>query len=131
MTISPSSVRNLTLAAVLTALCCTAALATSSAELAAAKARYIQDMADCSSGRTNQDLATCRLEARNSLADANRARPSESPEQYKQNALQRCQAHRGDDRVDCEARILDIGNVSGSVDGGGILRKSVRVVPEN
>jgi hypothetical protein len=131
MTTIPSSVCSLTLAAVISALCSTAALAASSEELAAAKARYRQDMADCSSGRTNQDLATCRLEARNSLADASRARPSESAEQYKQNALQRCAVHRGDDRVDCEARILDIGNVSGSVNDGGILRNSVRVTPEN
>jgi hypothetical protein len=128
---TPSSVRNLALAAVLTAFSSTAALAASSQDLADAKARYIQDMADCSSGRTSQDIATCRLEARNSLADANRARPSESLEQYKQNALQRCQVHRGDDRVDCEARILDIGNVNGSVDGGGMLRESIRVVPAN
>jgi hypothetical protein len=126
---SPSSVRRLTLAAVLTAFCCTAALAASPEDVAAAKARYIQDMADCSSGRTNQDLATCRLEARNSLADASRARPSESAEQYQQNALQRCAVHGGDDRVDCEARILDTGNVSGNVNDGGILRRSVRVVP--
>jgi hypothetical protein len=115
--------------AVLTALCSTAALAGSSEDLAAARARYRQDMADCSSGRTNQDLATCRLEARNSLADASRARPSESAEQYKQNALQRCAVHRGDDRVDCEARILDSGNVSGNANDGGILRSSVRVLP--
>jgi hypothetical protein len=129
MTTSPSSVRSLTLAMVLTAVCSTAALAASREEVAAAKARYVQDMADCSSGRTNQDLATCRLEARNSLADVSRARPSDTPEQYQQNALQRCEVHRGDDRVDCEARILDIGNVSGNVNDGGILRSSVRVLP--
>ena len=126
MTTTQSSVRNFTVVAVLTAWCSTAALAASSEALAAARARYRQDMADCSSGRTNQDLATCRLEARNSLADAHRARPSESAQQYQQNALQRCQVHRGDDRVDCEARILDNGNVSGSVDGGGLMRSSVR-----
>jgi hypothetical protein len=131
MTTHPSSVRSLALAAVLTAVCSAAALAASPEDLAAAKARYNQDMADCSSGRTSQDLATCRLEARNSLADAPRARPSESLEQYKQNALQRCEVHRGDDRVDCEARIIDLGNASGSVDSGGILRTSVRVVPAN
>ncbi len=131
MTTNPLSVRSLTLAAVLTAFCSTAALAASSEDLAAAKARYSQDMADCNSGRTSQDLATCRLEARNSLADVNHARPTESLEQYKQNALQRCEVHLGDDRVACEARILDSGNVSGSVDSGGILRKNVRVVPAN
>jgi hypothetical protein len=131
MSITSSSTRNPVLAAVLTAFCSTAVLATGSADLAAAKTRYLQDMADCSAGRTNQDLATCRLEARNSLADAGRARPSESPEQYLQNALQRCQAHIGDDRADCEARIRVTGNASGSVGGGGILRESVRVLPAN
>ena len=126
MTTIPSSVRSLTLAALFTALCSTAALAASSEDLAAARTRYRQDMADCNSGQTNQDVATCRLEARNSLADAHRARPGQSAQQYQQNALQRCQVHRGDDRVDCEARILDSANVSGSVDGGGLMRSSVR-----
>jgi hypothetical protein len=127
----PSSVRSLTLATLLTAVCTAAALAASSEDLAAAKERYRQDMADCGSGRTSQDLATCRLEARNSLAHARHAKPGKSLAQYQQNALQRCQVHRGDDRVDCEARVLDIGNVSGSVDSGGILRKSVREIPSN
>ena len=62
MTTIPSSGRSLTLAALFTALCSTAALAASSEDLAAARTRYRQDMADCNSGQTSQDVATCRLE---------------------------------------------------------------------
>jgi hypothetical protein len=116
-----------------TALCASwsaSALATNSEAMAAAQARYRHEMADCDSGQTNQDLATCRLEARNTLADAPHARASESPAQYQQNALQRCNVHIGDDRTDCEARIRDERNVSGSALDGGVLRKSVSVIAQ-
>lgn len=121
--------RNFALAAVSTMLCASAALAANAGASADAQARYRQDMAVCNSGQSNQDRATCRLEARNALAEARRGGLNDAPGQYQQNALQRCNAHEGDDRRDCEARMRGEGNVEGSAAGGGILRESVTTTP--
>lgn len=113
-----------------TLLCATAALAANAAALADAQARYRQDMAVCNSGKSNQDPATCRREAKNALAEARRGGLNDAPDQYPQNTLRRCDAHQGDDRTACEARMRGEGRVEGSVAGGGILRESVTVVPD-
>ena len=129
MSIIRFSFRYLTVAVAGTLLGATAALAANAAALADAQARYRQDMAVCNSGQSNQDQATCRLEARNALTEAKRGGLNDAPGQYQQNALLRCAAQRGDDRADCEASMRGEGNVQGSVAGGGILRESVTVVP--
>ncbi|MBA3057691.1 MAG: hypothetical protein KJ614_08795 [Gammaproteobacteria bacterium] len=121
--------RQLVLAAGATLLGATAALASSADAPSDAQARYRQDMAVCTSGQSNQAIATCRLEAGNALAAARRGKLSAAPDQYQQNALQRCDAHQGDDRIACVARILGEGNVEKGVADGGILRKSIMVTP--
>ena len=99
-------------------------------DLVDAQARYRQDMAACNDGKSNQDVATCRLEARNALAEAKRGRLNDaSSAQYQQNALRRCEVHQGDDRSACEARMRGEGRSEGSVESGGILREIVTVIP--
>lgn len=121
--------RNLVVAAVGVLLGVTTALAANAGALADAQARYRQDMAACNSGQSNQDLATCRREARNALAEARRGRLNNAADPAGQNAMQRCDVHQGDDRSACEARMRGEGRVEGSVSGGGVLRESVTVVP--
>lgn len=94
-----------------------------------AQARYRQEMAVCNSGRSNQDAATCRQEARSALAEARRGRLDDKHGQYGRNARERCGVLKGDNRVDCEARMRGEGGASGSVSGGGILRETVTNVP--
>jgi hypothetical protein len=125
----PSFIRNLALAAAGALLCSAAAQAAKTGALVDAQARYRQDMADCNSGKSNQDLATCRREARNALAEAKRGGLKDDPAQYQQNAVRRCDAHKGDDRTDCEARMRDDSRIEGSAAEGGILREGVTVVP--
>ncbi len=129
MTISTSPLHKLALATVAGLLCTSAALAVTPSALAEAQARYREDMAVCNSGQSNQTQATCRKEARNALAAAKRGDLSDTPDLYQQNALQRCGAHQGTDRSDCEARMSGGGTVEGSVANGGILRESVTIVP--
>ncbi len=129
MTIFLLLIRSFALATAATLLWSTTALAANAGSLAEAQARYRQDMAVCNSGKSNQPLATCRLEARHALADARRGGLNDAPDQYQQNALRRCDALKGDDRTACEARMRGEGSVEGSVEGGGILRESVTVVP--
>ncbi len=121
--------RHLVFAAAATLMGATAALAATADTPSDALARYRQDMAVCTSGQSNQAIATCRLEATNALAAARRGKLSAAPDQYQQNALQRCDAHQGDDRIACVARILGEGNVKSGVEAGGVLRKSIMVTP--
>ena len=123
------SVRNVIVATCSALLYATIALAANTGALADAQARFRQDMAVCNSGNSNQELATCRLEAKNALAEARRGGLNDAPDQYQPNALRRCDAHQGDDRTACEARMLGAGRVEGRVSGGGVLRESVTVVP--
>ncbi|WP_394788928.1 hypothetical protein [Rhodoferax sp.] len=96
---------------------------------AEAQARYQREMATCADGRSNQDAATCRIEAERALAEARRGGLSAAPGQYQQNALQRCDAFQGADRMDCEARMREPNGVSGSAQSGGILRETTTIIP--
>lgn len=122
--------RNLALAAAGTLICATATLAANAGALTEAQARYRQDMAVCNSGQSNQDVATCRQEARNALAETRRGGLNEAPpSEQQQNALRRCSVHQGDDRADCEARMRGEGRVEGNAASGGVLRETETVVP--
>jgi len=100
-----------------------------SRDSAGAQARYLQEMAVCDSGQSQQSLQTCRTEARNALAEARRGGLTAAPQRLDRNALQRCMEFIGDDRVACEARVLNPSRLEGSVNGGGVLRESVILVP--
>lgn len=126
----PLLFRHLVVAAAGTLICATATLAANAGASAEAQARYRQDMAACNSGQSNQDVATCRQEARNALAEARRGGLNEAPRSEQQeNALRRCSVHQGDDRADCEARMRGEGRVEGSAASGGVLRERETIVP--
>ena len=94
-------------------------------------ARYQQDLAECEAQQATQDLAACRLEARNALAEAKRNLLSDTTANlFEKNQFKRCRVFKGDDREACEARVRGDGSSTGSVQSGGILREVVRpVVP--
>jgi len=93
-------------------------------------ARYRQDMAECEAQQATQDLAACRLEARNALAEARRNLLSETTANlFEKNQFKRCRVFRGEDREACEARVRGEGTSTGSVQSGGILHEVVRPVP--
>ncbi len=92
--------------------------------------RYQQDLAECETQQATQDLATCRLEARNALADAKRNLLSDTTANlFEKNQFKRCRVFKGEDREACEARVRGDGSSSGSVQSGGILREVTRPVP--
>ena len=94
-------------------------------------ARYQQDLAECEAQQATQDLAACRLEARNALAEAKRNLLSDTTANlFEKNQLKRCRVFKGEDREACEARARGEGSSTGSVQSGGILREVARpVVP--
>lgn len=88
---------------------------------------YRQYRADCLAGRTHQDRATCLREAGAALQEARRGRldNGSDPGTLQQNALQRCQRQPAEDRADCERLARGEGKVSGSVEGGGVIKEIV------
>ena len=93
-------------------------------------ARYQQDLAECEAQQATQDLAACRLEARNALAEAKRNLLNDTTANlFEKNQFKRCRVFKGDDREACEARVRNEGTSSGSVQSGGILREVVRPMP--
>ena len=92
--------------------------------------RYQQDLAECEAQQSTQDLAACRLEARNALAEAKRNLLSDTTANlFEKNQLKRCRVFKGEDREACEARVRNEGSSTGSVQSGGILREVTRPVP--
>jgi len=93
-----------------------------------ASGSYRSEMQACMSGQTQQDRDTCMKEARNAAAEKNRGR-LETYGANEQNAMARCDVHAsGEDRAACQARVMGMGSVDGSVAGGGLIREVETVV---
>ena len=93
-----------------------------------ASGSYRQEVQACMSGQTQQDRATCLEEARNAQADKRRG-VLDTDGNLEANAMARCTVHpAGEDRAACEARVMGMGNVEGSVAGGGLIREVETVV---
>ena len=90
-----------------------------------ARAQYQQDRADCLTGRTAEDRATCLKEAVNAYNEAKHGRLDDGPTQYQLNEQKRCERLPDEDRHDCVARMQGQGTTSGSVSSGGIYRELV------
>ncbi len=104
------------------------ACAAASAADRGAQAVYQRDRAACLRGDTSQDRATCLREAGAALQEARRGR-LEDGDAFERNRLARCEHQPLADRDACIRRMSGEGSVSGSVDGGGIIRELVVPVP--
>ncbi len=97
---------------------------------AAIQSQYEQDVANCKSGKSNQDRATCMQEAGAARQEANRQNLKEgSTDQHQQNMVDRCNRLPATSRQDCLTQMTSPTNVRGSVQGGGVLRETVIQVP--
>lgn len=114
------------------ALACCAlptAWAAGNQELSQAQQRYNQERARCMSGQSHQDRATCLKEAGAALEESKRNGLAANNAGQGANATARCDAQPAADRADCVARIQGAGAVSGSVEGGGVIRQTETVIP--
>jgi len=92
---------------------------------------YQHEVNSCNNGMTQQSRADCLKEARNAAADKSRGVLNTYPS-HEDHAMARCDVHAvGEDRAACEARVLGMGNIDGSVAGGGLLRESETVILPN
>lgn len=96
-------------------------------------ARYQQDRAVCTSGKSNQDRATCLREASASYAEAQRGGLGDGSLPYASNARERCNRLPEADRLDCVARMQGQGSSTGTAASGGIYRELTtrEVTPPN
>jgi hypothetical protein len=87
--------------------------------------KYKDDRAQCLNGRTAQDRPTCLREAGAARDEARRGQLNDGGANYRKNAKERCDVLTGDEQRDCAARAKGKGSVSGSVEGGGVMRETV------
>ena len=114
-------------AALLAVTAATAQVATGTTGIDASGS-YQQEVKACLTGKTQQDQATCLLEARNAQADKKRGVLDNAGAQFDANAASRCGVLSGEDKAACQARVIGYGSISGSVAAGGVLREVETVV---
>lgn len=103
-----------------------AAAADKGDNLASAQERYRLERAACLNGRSHQDRETCLKEATNALTEArNNPQPPTDPQILQENALARCDNVHEQDRPACKRMAMGQGKVSGSVEGGGVIKEVV------
>jgi hypothetical protein len=112
------------------ALCAAGALLSATVTVAAdrgglseAQRTYQRDRAACMSGQTSQDRATCLREASAALQEAKRGNLNDGQAEFERNRLLRCEKQPPQDRQECVRRMSSEARVSGSVEGGGVLRE--------
>ena len=97
-------------------------------------AQYLKDRADCESGRTAEDRATCLKEAGAARVERRRNTLDNSGTPVA-NATDRCKVLPAKDKADCLARVLgpiapnQSVTSSGSVAGGGVVKETVTTTP--
>jgi hypothetical protein len=121
-------VRSLAVLACAGALSAAAFAGPSTSAAGDAQSKYEHERAACASGRTGQARETCLKEAGAALAEARKGTQDSRPAGSKANATARCDALKGDEHTDCLARMNGEGSVSGSVEGGGLLREKKTIV---
>jgi hypothetical protein len=90
---------------------------------------YLQERARCD-GLSGDDRKTCLREAGAAQYEARRGTLSDQQADFEQNRFARCEFHkRADEREYCLRRMRGEGTVSGSVEGGGLLRELTVIVP--
>lgn len=94
-----------------------------------ARQRYEAERTRCLDGRSQQDRATCLREAGAALEESSRGGLVTERGTLSRNAVSRCDAQPAADRAACIARIQGAGKTEGSVEGGGVIRKTETKVP--
>ena len=89
----------------------------------------VSEMAACNNGSSQESRQTCMTEVRNANAAKRAGQVDNANGQFDLNAMKRCDALTGQDKLACQARIVGFGTTSGSVAGGGVVREIEVLVP--
>ncbi|MGC4080351.1 MAG: hypothetical protein QM702_25550 [Rubrivivax sp.] len=95
------------------------------------QARYQRDRAACLNGTSSQERSACLREAGAALAESRQGKLGDgsTPEDWRANAVRRCQVQPPSERALCERLARGEGTQEGSVEEGAIVREIVTVVP--
>ncbi|WP_202109513.1 MULTISPECIES: hypothetical protein [unclassified Bordetella] len=94
------------------------------------QAQYERDVQRCNNGQTHQSRDVCLQEAGAARDEARRQRLDDGQAgNYGNNAMDRCNKLPQAQREDCMIQMQQPSQVSGSVEGGGVLRETVIQVP--
>lgn len=120
--------KNLTLSLARTTLVAACAF---SAAGAWAQTTYEQDRAACLRSDSQHERTSCLREAAAVRAQSKTRTPmmNSTPESRMHNAMKRCTELPPESKATCERMVHGEGTVSGSVEGGGVIRELVTTVP--
>jgi hypothetical protein len=91
--------------------------------------RYLEDRAHCND-RAVEDRQACLREAGAAQYEARRGTLGQENTEFEKNRFARCEYHKvAEDREYCQRRMRGEGTVTGSVEGGGLLRELIVIVP--
>lgn len=115
-------------AAAVAAACLLGVAAQAAQPAPSASSRAEVERAACLNGTSPQDRSTCLKEVGAAQQERRRGTLSDGQQgRYDDNARQRCEQLPGDQQADCLKRVNGLGEQSGSVAGGGILKETVTV----
>lgn len=104
--------------------------AVSAVQASQAQQDYKRERAHCMSGKSQQDRATCLQEARAAYDESRRnGLTTKADARLAKNATDRCLAQPEADRAACVDRVVGAGSTEGSVNGGGMIRRSEMTKP--
>ena len=89
---------------------------------------YQQERAWCMANTAGEAQATCLKNSSAAQAQKRQGTLDNNGSNFKANAMQRCTVLTGEDRAACEARVAGLGEASGSVQGGGVIKQIETVV---
>ncbi len=91
--------------------------------------RYAEERAHCADASV-EDRKACMREAGAAQFEARRGTLGQENTEFEKNRMARCGYHTlAEEREYCERRMRGEGTTTGSVEGGGILRELIVVVP--
>jgi hypothetical protein len=90
--------------------------------------KYKQELAWCMANTQGDERAACLRDSGAAQAENRGGTLDNNGSNFAANAMQRCEALAGADRAACKARVMGYGSASGSVQGGGIIKRVETVV---
>ena len=86
-----------------------------------------QERAWCMVNTEGTARSDCLRATAAALSEKRRGVPDNNSTDFVGNALARCNIFMGEDLIACQARVIGLGNASGSVLGGGVIKDVVTV----
>jgi hypothetical protein len=87
-----------------------------------------QEVAWCMDNTVGDEQAACLKDSGAARAEKREGTLDKPGENYRANAMRRCDDFAGDDRIACRARVQGQGSSSGTVQGGGVIKKIETII---